>query len=385
MKAALKMAFRNILFNKMRSFLTMLGIIIGVTAVIMLVSIGQGASKSITDSIASMGADLLTVNITDDDVTVTEDELRNYINGDLIRGIAPVLSGSVTVKDGTSTTSKSIQGVTENYADVYGSDVQSGRFIMDSDVEYRTNVCVIGTDVAGDMFESYDVIGKTITIEDSVFTIVGLLEESGSSMYGSGDDVILVPLSTAKRLTGTMDVTQYYVAAADSQSIQRVESILNIALYQLTRDEDAYSVYNQSQVLDTMDDADNTVSLMLGGIASISLLVGGIGIMNIMLVTVTERTREIGIRKAIGAKRRHILFQFLVEACVLSLFGGLIGVGLSLLGIELYALISSTAMTISWSVATAALAVCVVLGVAFGIYPANKASKLLPIDALRHI
>ncbi|MDO4564563.1 MAG: ABC transporter permease [Clostridia bacterium] len=385
MRAALKMAFVNILFNKMRSFLTMLGIIIGVVAVIMLVSIGQGASSNITSSIESMGAELLTVSITDEDVTVSASEIEEYLGDEIIKGVAPVLSASVTMKTGTSTTSQSIVGVTENYAEVYGTDVQSGRFIKTSDVEYRTQVCVIGVDVAGELFESYDVIGEEITLNDTVFTVVGLLKSSGSSQYGSGDDVILLPLSTAQRLSETTTVSQFYVAARGSELVERVESLLNITLYQLTRDEDAYTVYNQSSILDTMDDVTNTVALMLGGIAGISLLVGGIGIMNIMLVTVTERTREIGIRKAIGAKRRHILFQFLVEACVLSLLGGILGIGISLLGIEAYALIAGMSAAISWEVALLALGVCVVLGIAFGLYPANKASKLLPIDALRYV
>ncbi|MDO4543295.1 MAG: ABC transporter permease [Clostridia bacterium] len=385
MRAALKMAFVNILFNKMRSFLTMLGIIIGVVAVVMLVSIGQGASTTITSSIQNMGAELLTINVTDEDVTVDIEDLEAYANTELISGITPILSTSVTMKTGTSTTSQSVIGVYENYAEIYGTDVQSGRFIKESDVEYRTSVCVIGTDVAGELFESYDVIGEEITLNDTVFTVVGLLKSSGSSSYGSGDDVILLPLSTAMRLADTTEITQFYASANGTDNVERAESLLNVALYQLTRDEDAYSVYNQSAVLETMDSVTNTVSLMLGGIAGISLLVGGIGIMNIMLVTVTERTREIGIRKAIGAKRRHILFQFLVEACVLSLLGGILGIGLSMIGIETYALIAGMNASISWEVALLALGVCVILGVAFGIYPANKASKLLPIDALRYV
>ncbi len=385
MLAALKMAFRNIFFNKLRSFLTMLGIIIGVLSVVMLMSIGQGASGSITSSISSMGADLISVAVTDEDVTVDEEELSAYLTQDLIRGVASVMPVSVKMKNGTSTSTETVTGVSANYADVNGIAVQSGRFLSESDVEWRTHVCVIGTGVAGDLFESYDVIGKTVTLDDSVYTVVGLLEEQGSSISGSGDDTILLPLSTAQRLAGENTVSQYYVAAASTDAVERVMNVLEATLYQLTSDEDAYTVYNQSRVLDTMDEVTSTVSLLLGGIASISLLVGGIGIMNIMLVTVTERTREIGIRKAVGAKRGHILFQFLVESCVLSVIGGLIGVALSFVGVEIFSVIAGWEISVSWNVALLALAVCAALGILFGSYPANKAAKLLPIDALRYV
>ncbi len=385
MIAALKMAFRNIFFNKLRSFLTMLGIIIGVLAVVMLMSIGQGASGTITNSISDMGADLIVASVTDEDVTVTKEALTAYLPDGMVRGVTPVVSASATLKNGTSTSGVTVTGVGANYADVYGLTVQSGRFLADSDETWRTPVCVIGVEVAGDVFESYDVIGKTLTIDDSVYTVVGLLAEQGSSIAGSGDDMILLPLTTAQRVAGETTVSRYYIAAASTEQVETVQSILEATLYQLTADEDAYTVYNQSQILDTMDEVTNTVSLLLGGIASISLLVGGIGIMNIMLVTVTERTREIGIRKAVGAKRGHILFQFLVESCVLSVLGGLIGVALSFLGVEAFSLIADWQIAVSWNIALLAVGVCAALGILFGSYPANKAARLLPIDALRHV
>ena len=384
MISALKMAFRNIFFNKMRSFLTMLGIIIGVMAVVMLMSIGQSASSSITGSISSLGANLLSISITDEDCVVTLEELEEYI-GDLpIIGIAPVITANVRVKTGTSSRNRTITGVSANYREIYGADVQAGRWFLESDIEWRTPVCILGTRVAGDIFGSYDVVGKTITLDDNVFTVIGLLQQSGSSISGNADNVILLPLTTAERLAGNTTVSTYYIAAKREEDVDMIKSVCEAALYDLTGDEDSYTVLSQSTVLDTMSEVTSTVTIMLGGIAGISLLVGGIGIMNIMLVTVTERTREIGIRKAIGAKRRIILFQFMVEACVLSLLGGLIGVGISLLGLQVYSLIAKTQVTMYWNYAALALGFCVVIGMVFGIYPANKAAKLQPIDALRY-
>lgn len=385
MITALKMAFRNIFFNKTRSFLTMLGIIIGVVAVVMLMSIGSGASNTITGSISSLGAGLLSVQITDEDVSVTAEDIASYLPDNLVEGVTPVLTGSVLMKNGTSMSTQTVTGVTAEYADIYGVDVQSGRFFMESDCTYKTHVCIIGTEVAGDLFESYDVIGKTVTLGDTAFTIVGLLEEQGTAIGGSADNVILLPLTSAQRLTDQNDVSTFYISVKDTEQVEAVQQVTELALYALTRDEDAYSVFSQSSILDAMEEVTDTVALMLGGIGAISLLVGGIGIMNIMLVTVTERTREIGIRKAIGARRGAILFQFLVEACVLSLLGGLLGIGVSMVGLELFTALTGINAAISWNYAMLALLVCVALGIIFGAYPANKAARLQPIDALRYV
>ncbi|MEZ4357487.1 MAG: ABC transporter permease [Eubacteriales bacterium] len=380
----LKIAMRAIVSNKIRSFLTMLGIIIGVMAVVILVSIGQGAQQNITASISSMGSTLLTASITDEDVNLTTEDLDELSNYSTIDAVAPVVSTTLTVKSGSTTTSSSIVGITPSYYDVYGVDVQSGRKIVKSDLDWRTPICVIGTDVATEIFETWDVVGEKLTVGSNVYTIVGLLEESGSSTFGSNDNVVLIPLTSAERLTGETSITQFYVTADSSSDVTRCQNIVESYLLNFTRDEDAYSVYNESEVLETMSDVTDTLSLMLGGIAAISLLVGGIGIMNIMLVSVIERTQEIGIRKAVGAKRRNIMWQFLIEACVLSVLGGLIGIVLSLLGIQIYNIIAQTSITMSYGIAFAALAFCAIIGILFGCYPAAKASRLMPIDALRH-
>ncbi|NLI53303.1 MAG: FtsX-like permease family protein [Clostridiales bacterium] len=376
---SLRLAIRSTLANKMRSFLTMLGIIIGVMSVIVLVSLAQSTTSSITSAISSMGSDLLTVTVTDEDLTLDADDYLDLEQYDSIAGVAPYLTVSSTARSGSNYTSVSAIGITGEYMDIAGLDLESGRAIVESDLDWRTYTAVIGTGVAGDLFESYDVIGQTFTMSGHTFTIVGLLSETGSDT----DTQILVPLTTAQRISDSTAITTAYVRAASTNEVDLAQALTEYKMLQLTQDEDSYTVYNMSELLETMDDVMSTLSLMLGGIAAISLLVGGIGIMNIMLVSVAERTREIGIRKAIGARRSHILMQFLIEACVLSILGGLIGLGLSALGLRIFTIVADMTIAIEWRAAIVALLFCVVIGVAFGSYPAAKASKLTPIEALQ--
>ena len=377
-----KLSLKAIYNNKMRSFLTMLGIIIGVMAVVILVSITQGATSGITDSISDMGSQQITASITDDEVSLSADSVETLSSYPTIDGVAPIISTSTTVKKNGTTGNYSIVGVTPSYFDVQDIEIQRGRKIAESDVEWNTKVCVIGTEVATDLFETWDAVNGTIIVGESIYKVVGVLEEQGSSLAGSDDSKILIPYSTAEKMTGQTSVSSFYIKATSENTVNAAISSVEMFLLQATRDEEAYDVSNQSDVLDTMDDVSNTMSLLLAGIAAISLLVGGIGIMNIMLVSVTERTCEIGIRKAVGAKRKHIMLQFLCEACILSVLGGLIGLGLSVAFIEFYNLITTTTVAMNWSVAQAAIAFCAVIGVLFGGYPAAKASRLQPIEAL---
>ena len=378
----MKLSLKSILNNKMRSFLTMLGIIIGVMAVVILVSITQGAATGITDCISDMGSQLITATISDSEVSVSADEIESLEAYPSIDSAAPVISSSETVKKNSNSGSYSIVGITPEYFSVRDIDIQRGRKIVESDIEWNTNICVIGTDVATDLFGTWDAVNGTIIIGDSIYKVVGVLEEQGSSLAGSDDSKIFIPYSTAERVTGQSGVSSVYIKAAGENSVNAAINSTEAFLLQATRDEDSYTVNNQSEVLDTMGDVTKTMTLLLAGIAAISLLVGGIGIMNIMLVSVTERTREIGIRKAVGAKRRHIMFQFLCEACILSALGGVIGLLLSFCAIECYSFATATAAGINWMVGFAAIGFCLVIGVVFGSYPAAKASRLQPIEAL---
>ncbi len=379
----LRLAMRAILANKMRSFLTMLGIIIGVTSMVMLVSIGQGATGSVTDAIASMGSNLLTVSVTDEDVALSREDYEALEAYDAIEGVAPYIATSGVMRAGSNYTNVSVYGVTESFLEVAGLAVQAGRGIAPSDLTWRTGVAVIGVDVAGELFESYDVIGKTVTMDGRTFTIVGLLEESGSDLTGSLDTRVLIPLTTGQRLADSSAINACYVEAASGTEVALAQTLTELHLLELTHDEDAYDVYDMSSLLDTLDDVMSTLSLMLGGIAAIALLVGGIGIMNIMLVSVAERTREIGVRKAIGARRIHILLQFLIEACALSLLGCLFGIALSALGLAVFSAVADMTIRIEWRAAVAAVAFSALIGVVFGSYPAAKASRMTPIDALQ--
>ena len=377
--SSLRLAVRSTLANKMRSFLTMLGIIIGVMSVVVLVSIVQSTTNSVSSAIASMGSDLITISVTDEDVVLNADDYMTLENNSAISGVAPYLTVSSTARSGSNYTSVSAIGVTGEYMEVAGRDLESGRGIVASDLDWRTYTAVIGTEVAGELYEDYNVIGKTFTMSGHTFTIVGLLTESGSNT----DSQILIPLTTAERISDSTSISSCYVQASSTSNVTLAQALTEQQMLSLTGDEDSYDVYNMSEILDTMDDVMSTLSLMLGGIAAISLLVGGIGIMNIMLVSVAERTREIGIRKAIGARRSHIMMQFLIEACVLSILGGLIGLGLSALGLQIYGLIADTTISMEWVAAMGSLLFCVIIGVAFGSYPAAKASKMTPIDALQ--
>ena len=381
-----KMAFASTFSNKMRSFLTMLGIIIGVLAVTLLVSVVQGATGQVTSQIASMGSNLLTVSVTDTraNLYLTMDDLAALQGKDGVALTAPLVTTSAEVAGDGESQSATVQGVTPNYFTITDLNVQTGRLLGQTDIDNRTHVALIGVDLAEELFDAGNVVGQTITIADRTFTIVGLLEEQGSSLTGSQDERVLIPFTTAQRMTQNTQMTAFYASAESSDTVAQAESTLNRFMYAALGDEDAYTIYNQSALLDAMDEVLGTMSLLLGGIAGISLLVGGIGIMNIMLVSVTERTREIGIRKAIGAQRWDILVQFLIEAIVLSLLGGLIGLALGMAGAALLTTYMGMTIQVSLGVAAIAIGFSVLVGVVFGVYPAAKASRLHPIEALRY-
>lgn len=386
LRESMKMAIRSIKTNKMRAFLTMLGIIIGVASVIVLVSIGQGSSKSVKDQINGLGTNLLTVNITDTEAVVLTDEMVTEL-ADLqgVSEVSPVVTGRVYAKNGSESAQVSMTGTNAAYSSVKDLELSQGRFLSDLDSELRLKNVVLGSDTAETLFGNGKAVGETFQIGGISYHVVGVLQSKGTSLGSSGDDVIIAPISTAKRALKSMAIGSVYVKAES-------EDMLTPAMYRIQgtltslfpNQSDNYSVSNQEDLMETMSSVSDTMTLMLGGIASISLLVGGIGIMNIMLVSVSERTKEIGIRKAIGADRKSILQQFLLEAVVLSSMGGLAGV---VIGIGLAELVSVTAgltISLSFSITALAFLFSLFIGVIFGVFPANKASKLNPIQALRY-
>ncbi|WP_366924288.1 ABC transporter permease [Metallumcola ferriviriculae] len=385
-KMAVKLAVKGIVGNKMRTFLTMLGIIIGVSAVIILVSVVQGTTASVTENIESMGTNLLTVTIRGRGAedALTYDEALTLADKEGVEGVAPVASGNVTAKFGTTTMDVPLEGVDENYQTVRNHTVQSGRFIMPLDVEFRQKVVLLGTEVVTELFGTSNPLGQTVQLNGTNFEVVGVLEEKGSSMGGSSDDKILMPLTTAQRFLKSTGIRSLYIQAESPDMVNAASAqVEQYLLKKFENDEDAYRVFNQTEMLSTVNQITTSMALMLGGIAAISLLVGGIGIMNIMLVTVTERTREIGIRKAIGARRRDILTQFLIESAVISGIGGIVGIIVGLAGNKLLTAAVGLNAQASLFIILLSLSFSLLVGMFFGIYPANKASKLRPVDALR--
>jgi putative ABC transport system permease protein len=382
----LKMAMSAILANKMRAFLTMLGIIIGVLSVTVLVAIGQGSTSDITSRITSLGTNLITVrNRTPRITKLTLDEIEALRGVGGVNQVAPVISSSLTCKAGINTYDTTVYGTTEGYDFIRNYSLSTGRFITASDVENRSSVCVIGVEVADELFAQRDVIGETVRIDGRAYTVVGLFTEMGDSEGTSLDSMVFIPFTIAQRTFRNTTISTFY-ASADSDAdtdIDRAVSTLKDFMLTKTGDAEYYTVTSQSQLLETMSQVANTLSLMLAGIAGISLLVGGIGIMNIMLVSVSERTREIGIRKAIGAQKLDIMLQFLIEAVSISLMGGVIGLGLGYFVVNVIAPVINVTMVMSSSVALLSVVFSVLVGVIFGSYPANMASSLLPIVALR--
>jgi len=380
-----KLAIAGIRVNKLRSFLTMLGVIIGVAAVIILVSIGEGTSKLVTERIQGMGSNLISVTIRSNETrdTLTYDEVIQWKDRTGIQGIAPVVSGNVSLKYGNKTHDTGLEGVNEEYRQVRNHNVQTGRFIIPADLSFRQNVVLLGTEASAELFGITNPVGETVKINGKNFKVVGLLEEKGSEAMGSNDDKVIIPLTTAERLLNSRGIRTVYVQAEGPELVDGVVAQLETVLNKKLKSPEAYRVFNQAEMLTTVNEVAGNFTAMLAGIAGISLVVGGIGIMNIMLVSVTERTREIGIRKAIGAKRRDILRQFLIEALVVSSSGGILGIILGITGSRALGSMMSLPTAISLKVMGLAVTFSVLIGIVFGLYPANKAAKLNPIEALR--
>jgi putative ABC transport system permease protein len=363
----------------------MLGIIIGVSSVIILVSIAQGSAQNVTSQINNLGTNLITINTFGTDLNLAEDKINEIKKLNGVKAISPVVSGRVNVKKGRTTSQVTLTGTNAAYTTVRDAKITNGRFLTDLDLEFRQKIAVIGSDTAATFFGTDNPVGQYLQVEGTSFKVVGVLASKGSSLGQSGDNVVIVPLSTGQRLVKSTSINQVYLQGKSADQMDFIMNEVKMAMATLYPNKsDSYTVTNQQDVMATMSSVSNTMTMMLGGIASISLLVGGIGIMNIMLVSVSERTKEIGIRKAIGAKRRDVLLQFLIEAVVLSAMGGIIGI---LAGIGIGKILSSMlslSVSFSTSVIILSFLFSLIVGVVFGVFPANKASKLNPIQALRY-
>lgn len=380
------MAIKSITASKMRTFLTMLGIIIGVCAVIVLVSVVQGSTGSITDSIESLGANSITVSFTGRNSTksVSYEEMQEFMedNPDYISYVVPNMSSQGRIKYQSSNITSSITGTTPDYLAVKNRDVSNGRFINDMDVERRRKVAVIGSYNAQELFGFEDPIDKQIKINNDLFTVVGVLEAISDSEESSEDNIIIIPYSAGRMIFRTNKIRSYTVWSTTADCVEDATDLLEQFLYSKFRDEDEYNVFSVASMMDALDEITGMMALLTAGIAGISLVVGGIGIMNIMLVSVTERTREIGIRKAIGAKRSSILSQFLIESALVSCMGGLVGIILSIIGTTILGNAMGINAFPSIGVMLGAFAFSAAIGIFFGWAPANKAAKLNPIEAL---
>ena len=382
----LTVAWAGVVSNKLRSLLTMLGVIIGVSAVIVLVSVGQGASAQISGQIQGLGSNMITV--------IANRALGGRLEfGDaqeMLRRVpylskaVPVVASPITAKWQDKSYDTNLMGVTQDFPEVRNFAVQRGRFITADQVAARSKVAVVGQTVVDRLFDGQLPLGQTIRLSGGAFTVIGVMAPKGASFGQDNDDQIYVPVTAAQRLIGTNRVSTIYAQARSGEDAPLAVAEIKTIWGARFKNQDALRIMSQDQILQTVSNVTGIMTFFLGSIAGISLLVGGIGIMNIMLVSVTERTREIGIRKAIGAKRRHVLGQFLAEAVILSMTGGLIGVSLGITGSRLVSQLGGISTSVTPSSVLLSFGFAAAVGMFFGMYPAVKASNLDPIEALRY-
>ena len=400
-KESFLMAWASLIANKMRSILTMLGIIIGVAAVIALVSIGNGVKQDIQNSISSLGSNLLMVMPgaprtpgvrpspgSMKSLKVSDYQAISKLDG--VKAASPYTANSyVTIYQSKNWTT-TVSGVSSNFQDVNNWTMAEGRFISSKNVENRERVAVVGQTVVKNLVAGEDPVGKEIRVKNIPFRVIGVLNSKGNGTMGNDqDDTIFIPYTTAmERVEGVDYLRMVYVVASDDNGIDRlqsdIENLLRVRHSIKDTNLDDFNIQNMKSIMETMEQTTGTLTLFLGAVAAISLVVGGIGIMNIMLVSVTERTREIGIRKALGATYFVIVTQFLIEAVVISLMGGLIGIALGIGASKLIGLASGMSTVISVPTIVLSFAFSMAIGLVFGIYPARKAAKLNPIDALHY-
>lgn len=398
----LKMAWRSLAANKLRTFLTMLGVIIGVTSVIALVSVGMGVKKNVIDNISKLGSNMLIVmpgsanrggmrgaagsviTLTYNDAEAIKDKIKD------IDYVSPTVSNSYQVVYGHENWNTTVTGVIPEYVAIQSLEIKSGLFFSEHDVSVRNRVAVIGSTVATNLFDSVNPVGKKIRIGNAPYTIIGVLNSKGQSSGGQDqDDVVLIPLTTAQeRLIGITYVRSINVQVSDADKMDEVQSNIEKLLRQRHNirkgAEDDFNVRNLTTLMETMNSTTTMITLLLGAIAGISLIVGGVGIMNITLASVTERTREIGIRKAIGATYANIMLQFLIESTMISVIGGIIGIIIGVGAAQAISEFGNFTTVISLESIVASFGFALFVGIFFGMLPARKAARLDPIEALRY-
>ena len=400
-KESFLMAWASLIANKLRSLLTMLGIIIGVAAVIALVSIGNGVKQDIEDSISSLGSNLLVVlpgaprtpgarssQGSMKSLKISDYEAIAKLEG--VKAASPMTNGSYVVIYQNKNWTTSVAGVNSNFQDVNNWTMTSGRFFSDKNVQNRERVAVVGQTVVKNLFADEDPVGKEIRVKNIPFRVIGVLKSKGNGTMGNDqDDTVLIPYTTSmERVEGIDYLRRVYVVAKDDGGIDRlqadIENLLRVRHNIKDTNLDDFNIQNMKSIMETVAQTMGTFTLFLGAVAAISLVVGGIGIMNIMLVSVTERTREIGVRKALGATYSVIVTQFLIEAVVISLMGGFIGIAFGIGASKVIGMVSGMSTIVSVPTIIMSFAFSMAIGLIFGIYPARKAAKLNPIDALHY-
>ena len=400
-KESFLMAWASLVANKLRSLLTMLGIIIGVAAVIALVSIGNGVKQDIENSISSLGSNLLVVlpgaprtpgarpsQGSMKSLKISDYEAIAKLEG--VKAASPMTNGSYVVIYQNKNWTTSVAGVNANFQDVNNWTMTSGRFFSDKNVQNRERVAVVGQTVVKNLFADEDPVGKEIRVKNIPFRVIGVLKSKGNGTMGNDqDDTVLIPYTTSmERVEGIDYLRRVYVVAKDDEGIDRlqadIENLLRVRHNIKDTNLDDFNIQNMKSIMETVAQTTGTFTLFLGAVAAISLVVGGIGIMNIMLVSVTERTREIGVRKALGATYSVIVTQFLIEAVVISLIGGFIGIAFGIGASKVIGMVSGMSTVVSVPTIIMSFAFSMAIGLIFGIYPARKAAKLNPIDALHY-